>query len=188
MRTAPVPVKVTPRGAYLFDRSTYKPGGKTHLGVDLAAKRGTPVKAPEDGEVIAVWYGDDTPGWRRYGPGGVAVQGDSGVLHVLAHLLPSGLPSVGARVSVGEVVGAVSGLRHVHWEVRKQRSWGGGLTHRDVVLDPLKWLDALDEPRTPGDWLAPAVDVLRADAEPGSGSGVVLVALAVVAVVLFARR
>lgn len=134
-------VRVTPHGAHLYDRSTWKPGRGVHLGVDLYGKRGTPVHAPEGGEVVAVWLDDKTRPWRGYGPAGLCIRGDSGVYHVLAHLIassaraPATLAS-GARVALGDVVGYVSGYQHVHWEPRRALTWGRGETHRDIVLDP----------------------------------------------------
>lgn len=175
-------VRVTPHGAHLYDRSTWKPGRGVHLGVDLAAPRATPVYAPEDGEVVAKWSNDTTRPWRGYGPAGVCIRGDSGVYHVLAHLIasrgraPAPL-AIGARVAQGDVVGYVSAYGHVHYEPRRALTWGRGESHRDIVLDPFDVVTV------------PASDVERSSAPAssapaGSGSagfGLALVALAALA-------
>lgn len=175
-------VRVTPHGAHLYDRSTWKPGRGVHLGVDLYGTRGTPVYAPEDGEVVAVWLDDKTRPWRGYGPAGVCIRGDSGVFHVLAHLIasaaraPATLAS-GDRVHMGEVVGYISGYHHVHWEPRRALTWARGETHRDIALDPF------------------AVATIPADAPPAQleraskprSSSVALALLAVVALAWWAR-
>lgn len=176
-------VRVTPHGAHLYDRSTWKPGRGVHLGVDLYGKRGTPVLAPEDGEVVAVWLDDKTRPWRGYGPAGLCIRGDSGIYHVIAHLIasaaraPATLAS-GDRVRLGDVVGYVSGYQHVHWEPRRALTWGRGETHRDIVLDPFT------VPTIPPAAAAPAQ--LEPASKPRSSAGM-LALVAVVALAWWAR-
>ena len=187
-------VRVTPHGEYLYDRSTYRPDGRTHLGLDLGGKRGTAVYAPEDGEVVARWtsapinradYRADARPWNGYGPAGVMIRGASGRYHVLAHLLASDLAELGP-VSMGARVGSMSGLRHVHWEVRTKPHQGRGETHRDIVIDPRTLVDD-------GVIAAPAaVEVIptpaRRSGATGAGAAVLVVALALVAVVVSRGR
>lgn len=152
------PVKVTPHGAFGFQRKKPADGacGRlnkypcTHLGVDLAGKKGTPVYAPEAGYIVINALDDVTPPLRGYGPGSVVLLGKSGMRHILGHLDPEWwravawqipgsitegfigpdrMPSEGRTYREGEQIGVTSHLNHVHWEV----STGG------KRYDPLKW-------------------------------------------------
>lgn len=176
-------VRVTPHGAHLYDRSTWKPGRGVHLGVDLYGTRRTPVYAPEDGQVIAVWLDDKTRPWRGYGPAGVCIKGDSGIYHVLAHMIAStarapATLAIGARVRIGDVVGYVSGYHHVHYEPRRALTWGKGETHADIALDPF------DVVTVPADL---ASEPARAAAPASSGAGVGLALVALLALAWWAR-
>lgn len=178
-------VRVTPHGAHLYDRSTWKPGRGVHLGVDLFGVRGTPVRAPEDGEVVATWTNDTTRPWRGYGPAGVTIRGDSGIYHVLAHLIASAARApatlaIGARVRRSDVVGYISGYQHVHWEPRRTLTWGRGESHRDIVLDPF---EVATEP-PPG---ASDSNLARPQPAASSGADVGLALLVVVALAWWAR-
>lgn len=133
--------RVTPHGGYLYDRSKWKRGGVIHPGLDLAGNRGTPVYAPEDGEVVDVWrfsstarkdYAPRHRPWNGYGPGGVLIRGKSGVYHVLAHLQNDRLRAIGP-VREGEIVGYISGLNHVHWEARTAAHGGKTLSPESLI-------------------------------------------------------
>lgn len=153
-----VAIRVTPHGAFGYQRKTSRDGRCgyknkfpcTHKGVDLAASKGTPVYAPESGVVVLSVSDNVTPPLRGYGPGAVLLRGDSGVNHLLAHLDPewwdalawqipaspfegfigpSRAPSEGRRYREAEQVGVIA-KDHVHWEISK-----GGNRY-----DPLAWL------------------------------------------------
>lgn len=96
MGVLPAPWKVTPHGAFGYVRTSAADGSagaggypSTHYGVDLAGQEGDQVRAPEDGELIAVMAnlpGKDVRPWTGYGPGLVVIKGASGRYHLLAHL------------------------------------------------------------------------------------------------------
>ena len=75
-------------------------GGRTHKGVDMAAARGTPLVAMDNGKVRV--------GWHYAGGRQVYVYADNGTFYYYAHLsgYASGLSS-GQRVAKGQVIGYV---------------------------------------------------------------------------------
>lgn len=86
-----------------------------HLGVDFASPAGAPITAPAPGRVVLtddLYYTGQT----------VVIDHGQGVHTILAHLSRIGVDE-GARVSTGDVVGAVgstgrSSGPHLHWSVR----------------------------------------------------------------------
>lgn len=117
-----------------------------HWGLDLAGAAGDAVRAPEAGEVVAVWTGSGVSApapWDGYGPGGVELQGDSGAYHVLAHLEVPRV-AIGDRVSEGDVVGVMPARvgasgPHTHWEVRRVAVDGPSTRQADTI-DPRTWV------------------------------------------------
>lgn len=104
--------------SFVDDFGYVKPSGHVHQGVDLYAKRATPVVAPVSGVVSAF------P--NRLGGKAVHLSGDDGNGYYGAHL--DSYAKTG-RVSAGTVIGyvgnsgdAVGGPTHLHFEVRP----GGG--------------------------------------------------------------
>ena len=75
-------------------------GGRTHKGVDMAAARGTPLVAMDNGKVRL--------GWHYAGGRQIYVYADNGTFYYYAHLsgYASGLSS-GQRVSKGQTIGYV---------------------------------------------------------------------------------
>lgn len=139
-----------------------------HWGYDLAGPAGTKVKAPEPMTITRVWTDDKTPPFVGYGPGGVEGLGASGVYHLLAHLEPSSIPvDVGEEVWEGEVLGEMSQLAHVHWEVR-MREVDDPSTREANTLVPLAWITATIAGKR---WTA--ADIAR----PGSSGWIVLLLL-----------
>lgn len=110
-----------PRLAPIFGASTL------HAGVDGVGGYNT---APEGGGLIGYGYAG---GWGNR----IVFQGDSGVVHYLAHNAPGGLlvpvghwyPE-GTPLGIKGMTGTATGV-HVHWETRP----GGGAT-----IDPQDWL------------------------------------------------
>lgn len=149
----PIPDAAPVRGrrAYLADRAD---GARRHAGVDLGAPPGSPVLAPEAGEVIAAARSTPAPPgaaawpanapWRGYGPAVVYLRGESGRFHLLSHLAWPLHVDVGDRVAVGDVVGEVSHLAHAHWEVRTRERIRASEETSDFTLDPLAWLRGQD--------------------------------------------
>jgi murein DD-endopeptidase MepM/ murein hydrolase activator NlpD len=75
-------------------------GGRTHKGVDMAAARGTPLVAMDNGKVRL--------GWHYAGGRQIYIYADNGTFYYYAHLsgYASGLSS-GQRVSKGQTIGYV---------------------------------------------------------------------------------
>jgi hypothetical protein len=96
----------TPNGNYGAPRDD---GDRTHRGVDLGGDDGSPVYAPEDGELAAV-VAVAAPGgslpqpWRGYEPGVVVIKGVSGTWHVLGHLNAEDLRRRHPVMTNGELV------------------------------------------------------------------------------------
>ncbi len=110
----------------------FGPGWRLHMGTDIFAAMGTPVRAPSDGRVRLT----------NGGLGGIAVYvvEPDGTFWYLAHLsgIAEGLVE-GATVTVGQVVGFVGdsgnargGSPHVHAEFHPR---GGGAVDPKGILD-----------------------------------------------------
>lgn len=143
--------------------------GHIHAGVDLPAAPGTPVLAPEAGEVVEVGALPMRPPWTGYAPA-VLMLGASGRWHLLAHLSGSAdggasthpAVRVGQRVQLGDVLGYVGRERHAHWEVRTRphARRAIGETTYTITMDPSAWLGGRDVP-------VPRVPLLPADPQRG---------------------
>jgi lipoprotein NlpD len=107
----------------------FHPRGKhQHDGIDIAAPRGTPIRAVADGEVI---YSDEGPG----GYGRIVIlRHEAGMVTVYAHTQRN-FVRVGQQVRQGERIatvgnsGRTSGY-HLHFEIRR----------RTVPVSPFKFL------------------------------------------------
>jgi murein DD-endopeptidase MepM/ murein hydrolase activator NlpD len=92
-------------------------GGRSHLGVDILAPHGTPLRAYESG-TISRMHSNSLGGISLY------LQGASGNEYYYTHLsgYVSGL-STGQHVTAGQHIGFVgdtgnaAGIPHLHWEV-----------------------------------------------------------------------
>lgn len=127
-------------------------GKRKHAGLDLAAREGTIVVAPENGRVERVAFGGpgadmDRP-WSRYGPAIVLMRGRSGLFHLLAHVHYP-LVAPGELVQAGQPLAAVSELAHVHWEIRRGMFPRPGVTNYENSIDPLKWSAGDNDPLDP---------------------------------------
>ncbi|MBZ0114879.1 MAG: M23 family metallopeptidase [Thermoanaerobaculia bacterium] len=96
----PVPVQgVSPQG--LVDTwGAARSEGRKHRGIDIFAKRNTPVVSPVDGVVLSI-------GVNRLGGNVVRILGPGRQVHYLAHLEGYGPIREYSRVRRGEVVGFV---------------------------------------------------------------------------------
>ena len=88
----------------------------THLGIDVAAPRGTPVSAAGEGVVLKAAYEE---GWGNL----VVIEHGRGFVTFYAHLHEIGVDQ-GMKVAVGQVIGKVGNTGqstgpHLHYEVRK---------------------------------------------------------------------
>ena len=101
-------------------------GARFHAGVDLAARLGRPVVAPQAGRVVYA-------GWRNGGWGNaVMIAHGGGVRSLVAHLSRIDV-KVGARVRLGRQVGLAgstgdSSGPHVHFEVRVRGAYVDPMT------------------------------------------------------------
>jgi murein DD-endopeptidase MepM/ murein hydrolase activator NlpD len=105
-----------------------RPGGRYHLGIDVAVPEGTPVHAFRGGTVTFA-------GWSTAGYGNlVTIQDENGTLYMYGHNSKVQV-EVGQVVATGEIVSlsgntGVSTGPHVHFEVHVDNK----------VVDPLKFL------------------------------------------------
>lgn len=92
---------------------------RPHLGIDLAAPKGTPILASRSGVVI--YRGRDFRGFGRM----VMIESGDGWATLYAHL-DKFYVEEGQRVAMGDMIGAMgrtgraTGV-HLHFEIRKQR-------------------------------------------------------------------
>ncbi len=107
-------------------------GGRKHEGIDIFAKRGTPVLASTEGIVLRV-------GTNRLGGNVVWVLGPGGQRHYYAHLEGYGDVRPGMRVQPGHVLGfvgnsgnAASTPPHLHYGVYER----GGARNPYPLLRP----------------------------------------------------
>lgn len=118
------------RGFFLKPK---KRRGRPHLGIDLAAPKGTPIYAAHDGLVIYV--GREFKGYGRM----IMVEGKNGFASLYAHLSKS-LIRTGAHVTKGDLLGEMgrtgraTGV-HLHFEIRM----------KDGPVDPLTYLPGGDD-------------------------------------------
>jgi murein DD-endopeptidase MepM/ murein hydrolase activator NlpD len=92
-----------------------------HDGIDIAARRGTVVRASADGYVYYVGRNPWDAGSRAFV---VLIAHAGGFESVYAHLQPRRMVAAGARIERGDVIGRIgitgrSSGPHVHWEVRR---------------------------------------------------------------------
>lgn len=153
---------------------------RPHVGVDLAAHYGTPVKAIGDGRV-------ETAGWCGELGRCVRIEHEDGMVSIYGHLseIASGLQS-GDSVRVGEMIGRVgsSGLStgsHLHFALEKNGQYVNPLTqslgvHNKVsprmrtLFDRFKqsYVAALDRlPQIGGHFSTPHSAIARADGHSG---------------------
>ena len=104
---------------------------RAHTGIDLAADRGTPVKAVADGVVV------DVRNEQYYGISIVLDHGND-IKTVYRNLASDDTVSINEKVKQGQVIGSVGNTAldesseqpHLHFEVLK----------KDVSVDPLAYL------------------------------------------------
>lgn len=92
-----------------------------HKGLDIAAPKGTAIKAAANGTVIFSGYGSNTNGYSGYG-NTVAVKSNSSVTILYAHCSTLYVKS-GQTVTQGQVIAAVGSTgistgNHLHFEIR----------------------------------------------------------------------
>lgn len=114
------------RGFFLKDRKVRRP----HLGLDLAASKGTPILSAHQG--IVIYAGRDFRGFGNM----ILIENGYGWATLYAHL-DRFLVREGERIRQGQVIGAMgrtgraTGV-HLHFEIRKNRA----------AIDPLPLLPA----------------------------------------------
>ncbi len=141
LQAAPSVSQSTPRITGLFEWPvdsarmsrgfSAKPTGKArkpHLGIDLAAPKGTPIYAAQDGVVI--YTGQEFKGYGKL----ILIEGKAGFASLYAHLSKF-IAKEGQKVVKGTVIGLMGRTghasgNHLHFEVRKDRG----------AVDPLLFL------------------------------------------------
>ena len=96
----PVPVEGVRRSDLRDTWNGPRSGGRHHRGIDIFAKRGTPIRSTTSGIVATV-------GTNQLGGRIVRVLGPAGEWHYYAHLESFGQIRAGDRVSPGTVLGTV---------------------------------------------------------------------------------
>ena len=105
LRTPPPPILPVPvdgvRRSQLRDTwNGPRPGGRQHRGIDILARRGTPIRSTTDGVVATV-------GTNRLGGRIVRVLGPAGEWHYYAHLESFAPIREGDRIGKGTILGFV---------------------------------------------------------------------------------
>lgn len=124
-RTCPAP------GARFTDTYGAARGGGGHAGVDMLARRGTPIRAVESGTVLRAHWSGSSGGWT------ITLRGRSGSKFFYAHN-DVNLAKSGERVTVGEVIakvgstGNAGATNHLHFEY-----WKSGKESDPVNPTPL---------------------------------------------------
>jgi murein DD-endopeptidase MepM/ murein hydrolase activator NlpD len=133
-------------------------GDHLHAGVDLGAKRGTPIRAAAAGRVVVSkcnapsWHGCDTDGYPGLGGCGWYVD----ILHAdhtqtrYCHMGHQPLVQVGEEVTVGQIIGYVgssgnSSGPHLHFEVHPNQPDPGGNAFSNSV-NPVPWMASQGAP------------------------------------------
>lgn len=108
-------------------------GGRKHEGIDIFAKRGTPVRASTEGIVISV-------GSNRLGGRVVWMLGPAGQRHYYAHLESFADVHAGMRIEAGRVLGyvgttgnAANTPPHLHYGIYE---FGGAINPYPVISPP----------------------------------------------------
>jgi murein DD-endopeptidase MepM/ murein hydrolase activator NlpD len=162
-----------PVGYKVNRRSPYGPrvhpitGKRTfHHGVDVALPVGTPLTAPADGVVVHKN--------RTASAGFNLILRHEGTWHtVYYHLQKPSHLAVGDEVKAGQII-AKSGNTgqstgpHLHWELRKSRTWGDTTDPMPYVVGPFVEYEPepVPEPVVPAP-LPPGVPVNRPEPNPG---------------------
>lgn len=134
----PEPYKVNARSPYGWRVHPITRKRKFHHGIDVALPVGSLIKAPADGEVVH--KGDSKSGGFT-----LIVKHARDLYTVYYHLQKPSHLALGAKVDRGDVIalsgntGASTGP-HLHFEVRKSRTWGD-------TLDPMPFFSEADNPR-----------------------------------------
>ena len=170
-----------PVDRYGYAWADARPAG---VGVEIPAKAGTMIVAPEAGVVRAVWRAPDPP-WEGFPPAGLVIRGGTtGLYHVIGGMDPKrwdydragsqgyyNPPSVGLSVNLGQGIGAAAGSGVVRWEVRRRLDVDAGDDPDAYAVDPIALL-------TRGE-VGPF-----AAAPAASGGGIGILLLAVLAIVM----
>lgn len=103
--------------------------GRNHMGVDLAAGHGTPIRAAAAGTVSTAW--------QAGGAGNYTVINHGGVWTIYMHQSSFAVQS--GWVEAGQVIGYVGNTGnsygpHLHFEVRTGSTWG-------YAQDPISWMN-----------------------------------------------
>lgn len=133
-----LPVETTKFGYRFRDPTWYS---DHHLGLDLVAPLGDPIKAPESG--VVKWIGSGKQGGKT-----THFIGDSGLIHRFLHQYAY-FVKIGERVHAGAVIGAVgnTGMKqpngkpmipHLHWDISKNGKID--IYKIDNFIDPEVWV------------------------------------------------
>jgi peptidoglycan LD-endopeptidase LytH len=138
----PVPVDGVRPSAIRNSWGAPRERGRNHQGIDIFAKRGTPVRSTTEGLVIRL-------GQNRLGGNVVWVMGPGRQTHYYAHLSHFGAFGPGDRVFAGDIIGYVGDTgnargtpHHLHYGVYQL----GG-----AAINPFPLITATPSQKGPGD-------------------------------------
>jgi murein DD-endopeptidase MepM/ murein hydrolase activator NlpD len=113
----PVPVDGVRASAIRDSWGAPRDRGRRHQGIDIFAKRGSPVRSTTDGLIVRI-------GQNRLGGNVVWIMGPGRQTHYYAHLSDFGAFEVGDRVRAGDIIGYVGDTgnargtpHHLHYGV-----------------------------------------------------------------------
>src|SRR5215213_1433759 len=122
-KSLPVPVAGIEPRRLTNSWGAARSGGRRHEGIDIFARRNTPITSATDGVITRM-------GWNRLGGRIVMVMGPGGYRHYYAHLERFGRKREGEVITKGEVIGYVGDSgnargtpTHLHYGIYK---FGGG--------------------------------------------------------------
>lgn len=113
------------------------------MGIDIRAKEGDPVLAPDSGVVLS------STGWQGANTRGVLLQLDGGPVVTLGAIAPSSYPPNGFRFQRGQKIAEIGrypgGSTMLHFELyrvgtRKRTPWAWGAPKPDPLVNPHKYL------------------------------------------------
>lgn len=140
--TLPMPVQGVPPSRVRDTWGAERPGGREHQGVDIFARRGTPVLSATRGLVWRI--GDNALGGRV-----VWVLGPAGDLHYYAHLDRVADIHVRQRIEAGDLIGYVGNTGnaertppHLHYAI--YRRFGGAINPYPLLAAPAAPAPRLD--------------------------------------------
>lgn len=159
MARLPLPLKIGNHGTYGYVRHNESEGGCgvgnypcTHWGIDVVGVPGMKVVSPVTGTVV--YAVGAIPPFAGFDPYVIVIEDHEPVehrYHLIGHLDYQVRDAFGDNhagkwptlirkpVRAGQVIGAVGGYRHIHWQVQSQPYQRDGKRWADITRNPVEW-------------------------------------------------